>query len=134
MRRSIEYLNARRAIKPASGGKNYSARERAKYAPDYEPDSKEEIERRRKRAEVLHAHICATAPSVYVNAYELEQLIKHVEELYREAKGLGLRALIWVGTPEEGQALLKEAHAVIKEAEASRKWMKRKFRDAGKPR
>jgi hypothetical protein len=36
MKPSIEYLNARRAIKPASGGTNYRARERARYAPDSE--------------------------------------------------------------------------------------------------
>jgi hypothetical protein len=36
MKPSIEHLNARRAIKPASGGTNYRARERARYAPDSE--------------------------------------------------------------------------------------------------
>jgi len=35
-RPSIEYLNACRAIKPASGVTNYTARERVKYAPDSE--------------------------------------------------------------------------------------------------
>jgi hypothetical protein len=61
-RPSIEYLNARRAIKPASGGTNYRARERAKYAPDTEADAceyrlklngftQEELERRWKRGE-----------------------------------------------------------------------------------
>jgi hypothetical protein len=33
-RPSIEYLNARRAVKPASGGTNYRAREKAIYAPE----------------------------------------------------------------------------------------------------
>ena len=66
-RPSIEYLNARRAIKPASGGTNYRARERAKYAPDSEA---------------------------------LEALIKHVDELVLEAKGLGLKACILIGTSE----------------------------------
>ena len=66
-RPSIEYLNARRAIKPASGGTNYRARERVKYAPDSEA---------------------------------LEELIKHVDVLIREASGLGLKSFIWVGTSE----------------------------------
>jgi hypothetical protein len=30
----IDYLNARRALKPASGGTNYRVRERAIYAPE----------------------------------------------------------------------------------------------------
>jgi hypothetical protein len=37
-RPSIEYLNARRAIKAASGGTNYRLRDRAEYAPDSEAD------------------------------------------------------------------------------------------------
>jgi hypothetical protein len=37
-RPSIEYLNARRAAKAASGGTNYRLRERAEYAPDSEAD------------------------------------------------------------------------------------------------
>jgi len=35
-RPSIDYLNARRLIKPASGGKNYRRREHASYAPEIE--------------------------------------------------------------------------------------------------
>ena len=61
-RPTIDYLNARRASKPASGGKNYRARERAKYAPDTEADAceyrlksngftQEELERRWKKGE-----------------------------------------------------------------------------------
>jgi hypothetical protein len=36
----IEYLNARRALKPASGGTNYRARERAVYAPEIEDEQR----------------------------------------------------------------------------------------------
>jgi hypothetical protein len=61
-RATIDYLNARRANKPASGGKNYRVRERAKYAPDTEADAREyrlksngftqeELEQRWKRGE-----------------------------------------------------------------------------------
>jgi hypothetical protein len=39
MKPSIDYLNARRACKPASGGSVYSRA--VKYAPDYEPDALE---------------------------------------------------------------------------------------------
>jgi hypothetical protein len=35
-RPSIDYVDARRSIRLASGGTNYRARERAKYAPDSE--------------------------------------------------------------------------------------------------
>jgi len=35
-RPTIDYLNARRALKPASGGTNYRVRERAIYDPEIE--------------------------------------------------------------------------------------------------
>ena len=38
-RPSIDYLNARRANAPASGGTNYRRNERAEYAPDSEADA-----------------------------------------------------------------------------------------------
>jgi hypothetical protein len=44
-RPTIDYLNARRALKPASGGTNYRVRERAIYDPEIED------ERRRRYAE-----------------------------------------------------------------------------------
>jgi hypothetical protein len=37
-RASIDYMNARRDAKPASGGTNYRARECAQYRPDSEAD------------------------------------------------------------------------------------------------
>ena len=60
----IDYLNARRALKPASGGTNYRASERAIYAPDdmqsygcgLTPD---EYERRFKKAEEDRARTAA---------------------------------------------------------------------------
>jgi hypothetical protein len=39
-RPTIEYLNARRALKPASGGTNYRVRERAVYAPEIEHEQR----------------------------------------------------------------------------------------------
>jgi hypothetical protein len=56
-RPAIEYLNARRASKPASGGTNYRRRERAKTDPDSGPDafviplSPEELEQQWKKGE-----------------------------------------------------------------------------------
>ena len=44
MRPTIEFLNARRALLPASGGTNYKLRETAKYAPDCELDPIERTE------------------------------------------------------------------------------------------
>ena len=56
-RPAIDYLNARRALRPASGGKVYSRK--AKYAPEEKcpPLSQEELERRWKRAEEERAYI-----------------------------------------------------------------------------
>jgi hypothetical protein len=39
-RPAIDYLNARRALKPASGGTNYRVRERAVYAPEIEHEQR----------------------------------------------------------------------------------------------
>ena len=39
-RPTIDYLNARRALKPASGGTIYRARERAIYAPEIEDEQR----------------------------------------------------------------------------------------------
>ena len=37
---SVDYLNARRALKPATGGTNYRARERAIYDPEIEDEQR----------------------------------------------------------------------------------------------
>jgi hypothetical protein len=39
-RPTIDYLNARRALKPASGGTNYRVRERAIYDPEIEDEQR----------------------------------------------------------------------------------------------
>jgi hypothetical protein len=39
-RPSIDYLNARRALKPASGGTNYRVRERAIYDPEIKDEQR----------------------------------------------------------------------------------------------
>ena len=61
-RPTIDYLNARRALKPASGGKVYSRK--AKYAPEKNfppkpPLSPEEWERRWRRGEEERTEIAA---------------------------------------------------------------------------
>lgn len=37
-RATVDYMNARKAAKAASGGTNYRTRECAEYDPDYQPD------------------------------------------------------------------------------------------------
>ena len=59
----VDYLDARRASKPASGGTNYRARERAIYAPDeppvlgVKPDGTRELWSEYKAAEKKRARI-----------------------------------------------------------------------------
>jgi hypothetical protein len=71
-RPSVNYLNARRDCKPASGGTNYRARERAVYAPDDTKShgslSPEEYERRFKKAEEERAHIAAQKQKLLADA------------------------------------------------------------------
>jgi hypothetical protein len=54
-RPSIEYLNARRAVKPASGGINYRARERAIYAPEIEDEQRSRWAEEQQRQQSLQS-------------------------------------------------------------------------------
>jgi hypothetical protein len=52
-RPTIEYLNARRALKPASGGTNYRARERAIYDPEIEDEQRRQYAEEERQQKLL---------------------------------------------------------------------------------
>jgi hypothetical protein len=52
-RPTIEFLNARRALKPASGGTNYRVRERAIYDPEIEDKQRRRYAEKERRQQLL---------------------------------------------------------------------------------
>jgi hypothetical protein len=52
-RPTIDYLNARRALKPASGGTNYRVRERAIYDPEIEDEQRHRWVEEERRQQLL---------------------------------------------------------------------------------
>jgi hypothetical protein len=72
-RPTIDFLNARRALKPASGGTNYRARERARYAPDSDEEELKWAEEERAMITAQTQRLIAEATSKRTIEYLLKR-------------------------------------------------------------
>jgi DNA-binding transcriptional regulator YdaS (Cro superfamily) len=95
-RPTIDYLNARRALKPASGGTNYRARERAIYAEDVELIKRRRPKRRRPFESQVDSGLKA-ALAAAGSVHALAQLLGlHHQSIYHWRRRLPAERIIQI--------------------------------------
>jgi hypothetical protein len=80
-RPTIDYLNARRALKPASGGTIYRARERAIYAPEIEDEQRSRWAEEQQWQQLLKSQRSKQAELVTELLFKVGLAVKRIRQI-----------------------------------------------------